>query len=146
MFKLVSSNLPFEKIVMMVQKEVGDRFCSSVSKKEYSALTVILNYFFNIKKEFIVDRNQFYPKPNVDSVVVSFTKRENKEKVNDIDFFIEFVHDSFQFKRKTLRNNLKKYNLKTIEAVLAKYGYDLNIRAEALDYKVFVDIVNTLKS
>ena len=146
LFKLLLSNLSFEKIVMMVQKEVGDRFCSSVSKKEYGALTVILNYFFNIKKEFIVDRNQFYPRPNVDSVVVSFTKKENDVKVKDINFFIEFVHDAFQFKRKTLRNNLKKYDLKIIEAVLTKYGYDLSIRAEALDYNVFVDIVNTLKS
>lgn len=146
LFKLLSSNLSFEKIVMMVQKEVGDRFCSSVSNKEYGALTVILNYFFNVKKEFIVDRNQFYPRPNVDSIVVSFTKKENKVKVNDIDFFIEFVHDSFQFKRKTLRNNLKKYDLKAIESVLTKYGYDLSVRAEALDYNIFVDIVNTLKS
>ena len=146
LFKLISSNLPFEKIVMMVQKEVGDRFCSSVSKKEYNALTVILNYFFLIKKEFIVDRNQFHPRPNVDSVVVSFTKKENKEKLNNLDFFIELVHDSFQFKRKTLRNNLKKYDLKKIESVLSKYGYDLNVRAEAIDYKIFVDIANTLKS
>lgn len=144
LFKLIDSNLAFEKIVMMVQKEVGDRFCSGVSKKEYSALTVILNYYFNIKKEFIVDRNQFYPRPNVDSVVVSFTNRKDKEKLIDKDFFLKLVHDSFQYKRKTLRNNLKKYDLDKVSLVLKKYGYDLNVRAEALSYKVFVDISNTL--
>ena len=52
LFKLIENNLGFENIVMMVQKEVGDRFCSKVSCKEYGALTVILNYFFNVKKEF----------------------------------------------------------------------------------------------
>lgn len=144
LFKLIESNLDFAYIVMMVQKEVGDRFCSKTSCKEYSAITVILNYFFNIKKEFIVDRNQFYPRPNVDSVVVSFKRKDKLDYLADRDFFIKLVHDSFQYRRKTLRNNLKKYNLDKIESVLNKYGYDLGVRAEALDYKIFVDIANTL--
>ena len=144
LFKLIDSNLFFQKIVMMVQKEVGDRFCSGVSKKEYGAITVILNYDFNIKKEFLVDRNQFYPRPNVDSVVVSFTNKDVKEPLIDKNHFLKLVKDSFKFKRKTLRNNLKNYNLDIIEAVLIKCGYDLNIRAEALDYKVFVEMSNAL--
>ena len=144
LFKLIESDLGFERIVMMVQKEVGDRFCSKVSSKDYGALTVILNYFFDVRKEFLVDRHQFYPRPNVDSVVVSFSRKEKLERIDDKDFFMKLVHDSFQFRRKTLRNNLKKYNLSVIETVLNKYGYDLNVRAEALDYKIFVDIANTL--
>lgn len=144
LFKLIDSNLAFEKIVMMVQKEVGDRFCSKVSTKDYGALTVILNYFFDVRKEFVVDRNQFYPRPNVDSVVVSFSRKEKLEELADKDFFIKLVHDSFQFRRKTLRNNLKKYDLELLESVLNKYGYDLNVRAEALDYKIFVEMANTL--
>ena len=144
LFKLIESDLGFERIVMMVQKEVGDRFCSKVSSKDYGALTVILNYFFDVRKEFLVDRNQFYPRPNVDSVVVSFSRKEKLERIDDKDFFMKLVHDSFQFRRKTLRNNLKKYNLELVESILNKYGYDLSIRAEALDYKIFVDIANTL--
>ena len=144
LFKLIESDLGFERIVMMVQKEVGDRFCSKVSSKDYGALTVILNYFFDVRKEFLVDRHQFYPRPNVDSVVVSFSRKEKLERIDDKDFFMKLVHDSFHFRRKTLRNNLKKYNLSVIETVLNKYGYDLNVRAEALDYKIFVDIANTL--
>ena len=144
LFKLIDSNLPFEKIVMMVQKEVGDRFCSSSSKKEYGALTVILNYYFIIKKEFIVGRNNFYPIPNVDSVVVSFMRKERLEKLLSKEHFINLVHDSFRFRRKTIRNNLKKYNLFLVEEVLKRYGYDLNVRAEVLDYKIFVDISNAL--
>lgn len=146
LFKLIESNLDFTKIVMMVQKEVGERFCSKSSCKEYGALTVILNYFFDIKKEFTVDRNQFYPKPNVDSLVVSFNKKENKEIITDKELFIKLVHDSFKFRRKTLRNNLKNYNLELIEAVLKKYNYNLGVRAEALDYKIFIDIANTLSN
>ena len=144
LFKLIESNLSFEKIVMMVQKEVGDRFCSKVSSKDYGALTVILNYYFNIKKEFIVDRNQFYPKPNVDSIVVSFSRKNNDLEVKDKELFSKLVHDSFQFRRKTLKNNLKKYDLVVIESILKKYDYDLGVRAEELDYKIFVDIANAL--
>lgn len=144
LFKLIESNLSFEKIVMMVQKEVGDRFCSKVSSKDYGALTVILNYYFNIKKEFIVDRNQFYPRPNVDSVVVSFSRKNNDLEVKDKELFSKLVHDSFQFRRKTLKNNLKKYDLVVIESILKKYDYDLGVRAEELDYKIFVDIANAL--
>lgn len=144
LFKLINSGLPFEKIVMMVQKEVGDRFCSLPSNRDYNALTVILNYYFKIKKEFIVSRNQFYPRPNVDSVVVSFENKCEKENLKDKDFFIKLVHDSFKFKRKTLRNNLKNYDLDKIGQVLKKYGFDLNVRAEALDYKIFVEIANIL--
>ena len=129
---------------MMVQKEVGDRFCSSVSKKTYGALTVILNYYFDIKKEFLVDRNQFVPKPNVDSVVVSFTKKAKLLPLYDEKVFIKLVHDSFKFKRKTLRNNLVNYNLDKVLEILNKYGFDLSVRAENLSYDIFVEISNNL--
>jgi 16S rRNA A1518/A1519 N6-dimethyltransferase RsmA/KsgA/DIM1 with predicted DNA glycosylase/AP lyase activity len=51
---------------------------------------------------------------------------------------------AFQFKRKTLRNNLKGYNLDKINEVLNKHGYDLTNRAEDIPYVVYVDIVKYL--
>ena len=144
LFKLISSALPFEKIIMMVQKEVGDRFSATKGKKQYGALTVLLNYYFNIKKEFFVPRTKFHPVPNVDSVVVSFTPKKDKEYLKSEEFFQEIVHDSFRFKRKTIRNNLKNYNLDLVAEILKKYGYDLNTRAEAMEYPVFIDLANGL--
>ena len=143
-FKLVSKGLDFTKIVMMVQKEVGERLTSHPSTKEYGALTVILNYFFDIKKEFVVNRSQFVPRPNVDSVVVSFKRKSERLELKNQEFFFRLVHDSFQFKRKMLRNNLKKYDLETIEAILKKYNYDLTVRAEMLAYNIYVDLANNL--
>ena len=64
--------------------------------------------------------------------------------MKDFDFFETIVRDSFQFKRKNIRNNLKKYDLKIVEKVLEKYGYDLSVRAENLDVEVFVQISNEL--
>ena len=144
LLKLIKSKISFDNIVLMVQKEVGDRFSTSPGSREYGSITVLLNYFYEIKKEFNVSRKKFVPEPNVDSVVVSFHERKKKLSVKNFDFFEKIVHDSFQFKRKTLKNNLKKYDLKKVQAVLEKYGFDLNVRAEMLDVEVFVAISNSL--
>lgn len=141
--KIVSSCLNINMIRIMVQKEVGDRFCAKPGSKDYGSFTVFLNYNFNIEKNFIVSRNSFYPKPNVDSMIVSFYPKD-KNYVTDLEFFNKLVRDSFKFKRKTIRNNLKDYDLSIIERVLDKYGYDLSVRAEQLDVDIFCEISNEL--
>ena len=102
-----------------------------------------VNTYDNIKKIMEVSKNVFIPKPNVDSIVVMFTKHD-KEYVKDIELFYKLVKDSFVQKRKTLKNNLKGYDLDKVEMVLKKYGYDLSVRAENLSIKVFIDIANNL--
>ena len=144
LLKLIESGLSFTKIVMMVQKEVGDRFTTLPGNKEYSSITVLLNYFYYVKKEFYVSRKYFIPEPNVDSVIVSFVENEEKLELKDFSFFEQLLRDSFQFKRKTIRNNLKKYDLDIVSDVLKQYGYDLNVRAEKLDVEIFVHLANTL--
>ncbi len=144
LLKLLRSGIHFDNIVMMVQKEVGDRFSTDSGNRDYGSITVLLNYFYTIRKEFSVSRKEFIPEPNVDSVVVSFHEKEERLPVLNFDFFEKIVQDSFQFKRKTIRNNLKKYDLKVVEKVLSHYHYDLNVRAECLDVDVFVDLANAL--
>lgn len=144
LMKLLESNLTFSKIMMMVQKEVGDRFSATPGSKEYGAITVLLQYYYDIHKEFFVSRNQFVPKPNVDSVVISFTPKEHSIFVNDFSFFHKLVKDSFQFKRKNIKNNLKNYDLDVIESILSEYGYDLTVRAEALSLEIFISLANAL--
>lgn len=142
--KIVNSNLNFKKICMMVQKEVGNRFCASPGSREYGSISVFLSYFYDVKKEFLVSRKEFVPEPNVDSVVISFTKKDTLLDLKDKDLFFKVVRDSFQFKRKNLRNNLKKYDLNIICSVLQDYGYDLTVRAEQLSVEIFVAIANAL--
>lgn len=144
LLKLISSGLAFTKIVVMVQKEVGERFSSKCGFKEYGSISVLLQYFFNIKKEMSVSRNQFIPVPNVDSVVLSFVPRDNFVVAKDVSFFEKLVRDSFQYKRKTIRNNLKNYNLDIVSKVLNDYGFDLNVRAEDLEVEIFVVLSNAL--
>ena len=91
-----------------------------------------------------ISRNIFIPKPNVDSIIVEFKRKNKSFDLKDEDLFFKLVRDSFTQKRKTLRNNLKGYDLDKIETVLKRYGYDLSVRAENLSIDIFVDIVNNL--
>ena len=142
--KLIDSKLKFKRIVMMVQKEVGDRFTTGPGNKSYGSISVLLQYYFDARKEFLVSRNEFVPVPNVDSVIISFKEKENKYELLDSQFFEKLVRDSFQQKRKTIKNNLVCYDLEKVNMVLQRSGYDLSVRAEVLPVNVFVDLANEL--
>lgn len=142
--KLIEDSIPVDKIVVMVQKEVGDRFKAKPGGKEYGSLSVYLNYYFEVSKLLDISRNVFLPKPNVDSIVVELKKISSRFPLKNEALFFKLVRDSFKQKRKTIRNNLKHYDLDVIESVLKKYGYDLSIRAENLCVEVFVEIANSL--
>lgn len=142
--KLIEDQIPVDKIVIMVQKEVGNRFKAMPNTKDYSSLSVYLNYYFDVKKIMDISKNVFLPKPNVDSIIIEMKKKEAKKEVINEDYFFRLVRDSFTQKRKTIKNNLKKYPLDVIEQVLKKYGFDLNVRAEQLSLEIFIDIANTI--
>ncbi len=142
--KIIEDKLGVDKIVVMVQKEVGDRFKAKPNTKEYNSLSVFLNYHYDIKKLLDVSRNVFMPKPNVDSIVVEFSKKRNNYEVKNEDAFYKLIKDSFVQKRKTLKNNLRDYDLNKIEKILKKYGFDLSVRAEQLSIDIFVDLANNL--
>lgn len=142
--KIIENKINISKMVVMVQKEVGDRFKADVKTKSYNSLTVFLNYYYDVKKILDVSRNVFVPKPNVDSIVLEFTKSEKKYDVKDEKLFFKLVKDSFKQKRKNLRNNLREYDLEKIERTLNKLGFGLTSRAEELSIDVFVEMANSL--
>ena len=142
--KFIEEKIDVESIIVMVQNEVANRFSASVSTKDYNSLTIFLNYYFNIKKAFVVSKNVFYPRPNVDSAIVKFTKKENKVYVKDESIFFKLVKDSFKQKRKTLKNNLDGYDIEKINNILNKYNKDISYRAENITLEEFADISNNL--
>ena len=142
--KLIDDHIGVDKIVVMVQKEVGDRFKAKPKTKDYGSLTVFLNYYFEVKKIMDVSRNVFVPKPNVDSIVVEFIKTNKNYIVKNEDIFFKIVKDSFKQKRKTIKNNLREYDLAKIEKVLLNNNFSLSSRAEEIPIEVFVDIANEL--
>lgn len=140
--KIISESNP-EEITIMVQKEVGDRFTAKPNTREYNSLSVFLQYNFDIETVCKVSKNSFEPKPKVDSVVVKFKKKEKLKVINE-EHFYKLVKDSFTQKRKNLRNNLKSYDLDTINKVLNTFGKDLTSRAESLSIEEFIKISNEL--
>lgn len=142
--KLIEDRIPVDKIVVMVQKEVGNRFKATPNSKDYGSLSIFLQYYFKVRKLIDVSRNVFIPKPNVDSIVVEFARKDRNYDVKNEALFFTLVKDSFTQKRKTLRNNLKQYDLKKIEAILNKYGFTLTVRAEQLSIDIFIEIANEL--
>lgn len=142
--KFIEEHVKVDKMVLMVQKEVGERLKASVGTRDYGSLTVFLNYYFEIKKLMDISKNVFLPKPNVDSIIVELSRRDNCCEVDDENLLFKIIKDSFVQKRKNIRNNLKKYNLDVIERVLRKHGFDLSVRAEQLGLDVFIDIANEM--
>lgn len=136
--KIIDTIIP-DEMVFMVQKEVALRFCANNKSREYGSITVLLNYYFESTLEFVVKREEFIPSPNVDSAVIKFTKKENAFNV-DMNKFNRVLKDSFMFKRKNLRNNLKNYNKEEVEEILTKYDLSLNNRAEDCPLEVFIEL------
>lgn len=141
--KIIDSKINIDKIVVMVQKEVGDRFCAKPGCKEYGSITVYLNYYFNTKKIVNVPRKAFIPEPNVDSVVIEMSKTDKKYKVNE-EVLFKLIKDAFQFKRKNLNNNLKSY--KDISNIFSELNLSLSKRAEELELKDYINIANRLSN
>ncbi len=139
--KIIEEKILPKEMLFMVQKEVGERFSAGVSTREYGSITVFLNYYFDIKTLFIVNRNKFYPIPNVDSAVIKLVRRDHFLDTNFM-LFNKFVKDSFNFKRKNLRNNLKSYDLDKLANILSLINKSLDNRAEDLSCEDFVFITN----
>ena len=134
--KIIKESTPYE-IVIMVQKEVAERFNATPGSREYGSLSVFLQYNFKIEKVCDVNKKCFEPIPKVDSTVIKFkTTSKYKEKVKN--------EDKFTHKRKNLRNNLMNYDLSKIEEILKKYNKDLTSRAESLTIEEFIEISNNL--
>lgn len=137
--KIIEENLKEESLTIMVQKEVAERFLAKPKSKEYGYMTVLLNYHYNIEKVCEVPRIYFEPSPNVDSTVIKLIKKDKAQI--DYEKFKKFLKDCFQFKRKTLNNNLIDYDKDIIEKILIQNGYSLSNRAEEIDLDTFITIV-----
>ena len=121
-------------ITVMVQKEVGDRFSASAGDSEYSALSAEGQYLYKVEKLFQVPGRSFNPSPNVDSVIIRFTRRETDEPAEEIRKFYAFIRACFKQRRKTIYNNLKEYlgDSQKAKDILQAAGIEPSLRAQSL--------------
>ena len=140
LFKIFESELNIHKITVMVQKEVGDRLVAKVNSEDYGALSIEVQYLFEVKNEMNISRQVFYPQPNVDSAIISFTPIRERNREFEKKLF-ELVKNCFRMRRKTLHNNLKDlYSKEKLEELYTKMNFKESVRAQELtldDYMKF---------
>ncbi len=137
----------FERIVLMVQKEVAERLTARVGTKEYGLMTIRLGLVFDINIAMQVGREFFDPSPNVDSAVIVLKPREHQPRLSHPELFYQLIHHAFMHRRKTLRNNLVRMLSKQDLAALDKHSkYDLSRRGESFSEAEFIDLCELLSA
>ncbi len=149
LLKLLEEVRSVKDIVIMIQKEVAERFTAKPNTKDYNALSVLIQYFTKATKIFDVAPASFIPAPKVSSSVVHLSyKDEDLLEGKDLEFFLKFNRNIFKQRRKTLVNNIStSYNINKLEAsnILEQYGFDKNIRAEVLTVVEIVKLSQIFK-
>lgn len=143
-FKLVEHIKKFKSILVLVQKEVAERFASKEDSKEYGITSVILQSIFDVTIPRIVRKECFTPPPKVDSALCKLVPH-NRFVISDFEGFKNFVKLAFSMRRKTLVNNLKsKYNKLDVVNTLEKFGYKEQTRPEEINVENFINIFKNL--
>ncbi|RPG64210.1 MAG: ribosomal RNA small subunit methyltransferase A [Flammeovirgaceae bacterium TMED290] len=111
LFKILENKSQIHEFVIMLQKEVAERICSSENKKSYGILSILTQTYYDVGLSEVITPDNFDPPPKVNSCIV-YGKRK-KDIVLKIPFrkFKKIVKNCFQNRRKTLRNSLKNLNL-----------------------------------
>lgn len=145
---LLESRLPIDEIVVMVQKEAGERLCAQVGTRGAGAVTVAVHYYADSEILFDVARDCFMPSPKVDSVVIRLKiRKENKFAVRDEKLLFSIVKCAFSQRRKTALNSISGtmgLRKETLADLFDGLGIDKNIRAEKLTMEDFVHIADEI--
>ncbi|HRZ94988.1 MAG TPA: 16S rRNA (adenine(1518)-N(6)/adenine(1519)-N(6))-dimethyltransferase RsmA [Candidatus Moranbacteria bacterium] len=129
----LETEFPPKEMLLTVQKEVAERICASPGNM--SILAVSVQYYAKPKLLFYVDKNAFWPVPEVDSAVIKISDIKNKISKIESKKFFRVVKAGFCAKRKTLLNNLSSsfhLDKKTTEEKIKKAGINPGARAQEL--------------
>ena len=126
----------------MFQKEVAQRIISKPNSKEYGIISVKTQLLYDVKILFDVSPNVFFPKPRVNSSVISMTRKKNININFDLKLFDRLVKLSFQQRRKKIKNSLKKLDIK--ENILEDSIFGL--RPEQLSVNDFIRLTKKISN
>jgi len=131
------------KLIVMVQKEVAERICALAG--QMSVLAVMVQYYSQPEIIRIVNRNNFWPAPQVDSAILKLTVKRTKDTKIDDNKFFKLVKIGFSSKRKMLKNNLSNiYNSQQVIKVLEEMNLNLKIRAQELRVEEWIGLYKEL--
>lgn len=140
----------FEKITVMVQKEVAERVCASAGTAAYSAFSIYVQYHAEAELLFDVPADCFVPKPKVDSAVLQLRPRKKPAvEVQDEKLYFALVRAAFNMRRKTLVNALGpvlggEMSKEEITQLVASIGLDERVRGERLQLADFAALANAV--
>ena len=130
--------------MLLLQKDFTDKLSAVRQSKQTNSQGIMFQYLYKITKQFLVSPGSFQPAPRVLSQVITFEKiREIQiDKIHD---FYKFLKICFQFRRKTLYNNLNlKFNQPRLNDFFNRNRLDSKIRAEHMLPGSFITLYNFL--
>jgi len=139
LMQLLRTNITWDNIVVMMQREVADRLNADVGTKAYGVLTLTIQYFANAQLAIEVPATAFNPAPKVESAVVKLTPLVPQVIVDQPERLFGVIKGSFSHRRKSLWNNMLQtygkdiYIKEKITAALKQADIDPSIRAERLN-------------
>ena len=130
----------YEVLILMFQKEVADRIIAKTQTKEFSRLSVLSNWRLEIKKHFNVSKNCFFPRPKINSTLLSFKpKKNNPFNLKNPKNLEKVTRVLFSNRRKMINKNFNKLFEKR-ESIAENLNIDLNKRPEELSNEMFYKI------
>ena len=146
--RLLESELPIERLVVMVQLEAAKRLCAPLGTRDCGAVSAAVEYYTQAEILFEVGRESFYPSPNVDSAVIALTRRQQPPvQVTDEGYFFRVVKGAFLQRRKTLANSLNAalgVSKAELTALFQSLGLSATARAEQLTMSQMAALANAL--
>ena len=132
--KWITDKKKFEsckKLILMFQKEVADRIIAKTNSKNYGRLSIISNWRMDVKKEFDINPNCFFPKPKVDSTLLSFEPKKKYFHLKNPNNLEKITKVFFNQRRKMIKNPLKQI-FKNPYIIVQKLKLDTNLRPQNL--------------
>ena len=136
----LNNNLRFKRLILMFQKEVADRIIAKVNTKEYSRITILANWKFNIKKIFDVSPNCFFPRPKIESTLLEFLPKTDYIKIRNPKYLEKITKIFFSQRRKMIKKNFMKL-FKDSNYMSKKLKIQLSDRPQNLSTDKFLMII-----
>lgn len=146
MLKVLEEAPSIKSMVIMIQKEVAERFLGKPNTKDYNSLSVLIQTYMDVSKVIEVSKNSFYPAPEVTSTVIKLTRKEKTNyQIDNEELFLKVNRLMFKQRRKTIVNNLKDiYNKESILDILNKLNISETARSESLSVEQIINFSNEL--
>lgn len=142
---LIQQRKRISTMTLMVQKEVAERIVAGPGSKNYSPLSIFIQFYASATIEFHIKKAAFSPPPKVDSSVVMISPNPfpRIRLINDRGFF-KLVRGAFAHRRKSIRNSLKDegFSANQIDAVFKELSLDSTRRGETFTIEEYGSLSN----